>query len=99
MADDIRSRKKSFPVVYAFDHLEGEQLTKLRAIYGSAAMNDSDVAVVLALLDASGARAVAEDEAERHAGEAIDVIASLAMDPERRRDIEALASFFVHRSA
>ena len=99
VADDIRSRKKSFPVVYAFDHLDAESLARLRAIYASAPMSEGDVAAALALLEASGARDAAEAEAERRAGAAIDVIASLPLDRERRRDIEALASFFVHRSA
>ena len=99
VADDIRSRKKSFPAVYAFDHLDGEQLARLRTIYAAEAMSEDDVAVARALLEASGARDTAETEAERRAGSAIDVIALLPLDRERRRDIEALASFFVHRSA
>ena len=99
VADDIRSRKKSFPVVYAFGHLEGARLAQMRAIYGGATMSDDDVEAVLALLDAAGARAASVAAAERWVAAAVAAITPLALDAERRRDIEALASFAVHRSA
>jgi geranylgeranyl diphosphate synthase type I len=99
VADDIRSRKKSFPVVYAFDHLDGDRLARLRGIFSSAEMSEGDIATVLALIEMSGAREAATAEAERRAAAAIDAIAWLQLEGERRRDIEALAAFFVHRSA
>ncbi len=99
VADDIRSRKKSFPVVYAFEHLAPAPLEELRAIYASHALNEERVERVLALLEQAGACEAAAAAAERWASLALDAIAPLRLDPERRRDIEALASFFVHRSA
>lgn len=99
VADDIRSRKKSFPVVYAFGHLDDERIERLRAMYAGGAMREDDVAEVLALLDAAGARAASVATAERWAAAAVEAIARAELDAERRRDIEALASFAVHRSA
>ena len=99
VADDIRSRKKSFPVVYAFEHLAPASLEKLRAIYASPPMSEDAVEQMLALLDEAGARAAATADAERWACAALDAVAPLRLHPERRRDIEALASFFVHRRA
>ncbi len=98
VADDIRSRKKSFPVVYAFGHLDGERLAELRSIYASPPDDDA-VGRVLGLLDAAGAREASVASAARWAASAVDAIARIELDAERRRDIEALASFAVHRSA
>jgi geranylgeranyl diphosphate synthase type I len=97
-ADDIRSRKKSFPVVYALGHLDGELLTELRSIYGSAP-DEEAIGRVLGLLDAAGARAASVAVAERWATSAMDAIAGVELNGDRRRDIEALASFAVHRTA
>lgn len=98
VADDIRAKKKSFPVVWAFEHARGDDLTHLTRAYDSA-MSDSDVASVLDVLDMIGAREVATAEAHRWAARAIDAIRPLTLDEQRRADIEAIATFFVERSA
>jgi geranylgeranyl diphosphate synthase type I len=97
-SDDIRARKKSFPVVWAFDHLQGEDLAELQRIYVSAP-SDSDVASVLALLDAANARKASTSHAEQWAAQAIETLRPLELDPQRRAEIEAIAAFFVHRRA
>ncbi len=99
VADDIRSRKKSFPVVYAFEHLDAAAAERLRRIYSSPDLGDADVEDVLSLLESVDARGVATTEAARWAAAATQALAPLGLDPERRRDIEALASFFVYRAA
>jgi geranylgeranyl diphosphate synthase type I len=96
-ADDIRARKKSFPVVYGFDQLEGESLKELERVYGSPAPSDRDVDGVVALLDSVNARGASTSSAEQWAAQAIDTLRPLELHPERRQEIEALASFFVHR--
>jgi geranylgeranyl diphosphate synthase type I len=99
VADDIRSRKKSFPVVWAFDHLSGDALRRFEAVYVSAEVTEADVETVLVLLDEAGARAAASAEAARWADEALALLGPRQLDAERRRDLEALAAFFVHRTA
>ncbi len=99
VADDIRSRKKSFPVVYAFERLGAASRERLRTIYASPEMSEADVKAVLALLGEAGAREAGSAEAVRWAAAALDALAPLRLDPERLGDIEALASFFVHRTA
>ncbi|MDP9238622.1 MAG: polyprenyl synthetase family protein [Chloroflexota bacterium] len=107
VADDIRSRKKSFPVVYAFDHLSADRLAQLERIYAhdrtleqgakTGVVSVDDVDAVLSLLESIGARAAATAEAERWSRSALAVLAPLKLEPERRSELEALASFFVHR--
>jgi geranylgeranyl diphosphate synthase type I len=99
VADDIRSRKKSYPVVYAFDHLDAAGRSRLEQIYAQERLSEDDVRGVLALLDAADARAVSTETAERYAASALELLRPLRLDAERRADIEALAAFFVHRSA
>ncbi|MEX2225515.1 MAG: polyprenyl synthetase family protein [Dehalococcoidia bacterium] len=96
-ADDIRARKKSFPVVFTFDHLEGAALEKLERIYASPAPSDAAVADVLTLFDSVRARQAATSMAEQWATQAIESLRPLELNPDRREEIEALASFFVHR--
>jgi len=97
-SDDIRSRKKSFPVVYAFDHLSGGDLDELERIYAATAIGDRDAERVMELLQSVHARAASTEAAERWAARALEAIAGARLG-DQRRDIEALAAFFVHRRA
>lgn len=96
-SDDVRSRKKSFPVVYAFDRLKDAGLGEMQRIYASPVVEDADVERVLELLDSVSARATATAVAEEWAAQAVETLRPLELSPDRREDIEALASFFVHR--
>lgn len=101
VADDIRSKKKSFPVVYAFEQLDAGLQRDLAAIYAKDRMTDGDVADVLGLLAAGAgdARRTAVASAKRHSNAALEALAPLDLDADHRADIEALASFFVSRTA
>ncbi len=99
VADDIRSRKRSFPIAWAFEHLRGEAASALGRIYASDAISEGDVETVVALLNEAGAPEVATADAVRWADAGIAALRPLRLDEELRRDIEALAAFFVHRSA
>jgi len=99
VADDIRSRKRSFPIAWAFEHLRGEAATTFARMYASDAIGEGDVEAVVSLLNEAGAPDVATAEALRWADAGIAALRPLQLDGERRRDIEALAAFFVHRSA
>jgi geranylgeranyl diphosphate synthase type I len=99
VADDIRSRKRSFPVAWAFEHLRGEPAAALSRAYASNAMTESAVDAVVGLLNEAGARENATSEALRWADAGIAALKPLRLEEERRRDLEALAAFFVHREA
>jgi geranylgeranyl diphosphate synthase type I len=99
VADDIRSKKKSFPIVWAFDHARDDELARLDRAYNADPISDADVDAVLDVLDSMGAREVATGEAHRWSDAAVAAIAPLALDDERRADIEAIAAFFVQRSS
>jgi geranylgeranyl diphosphate synthase type I len=99
VADDIRSRKKSFPVVYAFEHLGPDERARLGQIYASPRLADSDVETVLEMFEVADARAASTAAAERWATAAVELLRPLSIDAGYRTDLEALASFFVNRPA
>jgi geranylgeranyl diphosphate synthase type I len=99
VADDIRLRKKSFPVVYAFDHLDDTRRRELDRLYRAPLTNEEDVTAVLDLLEAAGARRASNGAAQQYAADALAAIRDLALDRDHRADSEALAAFFIERSA
>lgn len=98
VADDIRSRKKSLPVVHAFERLSGAALAELERVYGADAdVPGDDVERVLALLDEAGARAAAESYARRELERALALLRALPLDEGRRVEIERIGGYFVER--
>ena len=75
VADDIRSRKKSFPVAWAFEHLRGEAARTLARIYHVGRNQRERRAMsVVALLTEAGAQEVATATAARWASAAVDAV-------------------------
>jgi geranylgeranyl pyrophosphate synthase len=52
---------------------------------------------VLAVLERSGARAASEEAADSQVEEALTCLQGLDLVPARRRELEALALYLVHR--
>ncbi|HLE88525.1 MAG TPA: polyprenyl synthetase family protein [Candidatus Limnocylindria bacterium] len=107
-AGDIRKRKKTFPVVWALQHAEGEDLARLHAIYrapddavGGPGASDADgptpeeVTEVLTILERSGARRHAEEEALRYRAQAIRTAEALPVPPERLAELRALVESMI----
>lgn len=97
--EDIRARKKSFPVVYAFERASSDDRAALQAIYDQNALHAEDVAKVLRILERTRARASSQRAAARYATRALRHLEGLDLVPERRRDLETLAAYFVNREA
>jgi geranylgeranyl diphosphate synthase type I len=97
VADDIRTRKKSFPVVWAFEHAPQAARERLDRLCNGE-MVEADVSEAVSLLEEAGARQAAVDVAELWVEDALGQLEGLDLVEERRRDIEALAAFFVARS-
>ena len=99
VADDVRSRKKSFPVMHAVATLDAARRDELLRLYAGDTMSERDVESAIALLGAAGARAAGTAAARGHAAAAIEALRPLPIDDARRRDIEAIAGYFVSRQA
>ena len=99
VADDIRSRKKSFPVVCAREQLDASGRAELERLFASESMTDDVVESALALFERANARQAATAAAAEWAASAVEEVRGVSLEEERRGDLAALASFFVYRTA
>jgi geranylgeranyl diphosphate synthase type I len=95
--DDIVARKKSFPVVYALEHALEDDRRSLRRIYGGDTVTPEGVAEVTAVLERSGAHVASDEAAACHVERALTCLQGLDLAPARRRELEALALYLLHR--
>ena len=95
--NDIRRRKKSFPVVVAFERATGKDLDDLSRIYGQDELNEQDVDRVLAVLDEVGAQGRSQTLTESSAEEALEALKPVELPPWARNEAEALVDFLSRR--
>ncbi len=70
-ASDIARRKKTLPVIYAFEHAGPEDRERLATLYGNGGPTQDDVAEIVAILERTGARDYTRDQARRYRDEAL----------------------------
>ena len=88
---DIARRKKTLPVIYAFEHAGPEDRERLAELYGNGGPTADDVAEVIAILERSGAHDFTRTEARRHRDEALaELDAAGVVDPEARARLEEI---------
>jgi geranylgeranyl diphosphate synthase type I len=68
---DVARKKKTLPVIYAFEHGAPADRDRLAALYAMDRPTDADVAEIVAILERSGARKYTRDEARRYRDEAL----------------------------
>jgi geranylgeranyl diphosphate synthase type I len=78
VSSDILTRKKTLPIVYAWDEPE------LQTLYGQESLGEKDVGRVLAILEAYGARGFAEQLARQYSEQALHYL-DLAGDATQAR--------------
>jgi geranylgeranyl diphosphate synthase type I len=70
-ASDVLHRKKTLPVIYAWEHAGPEDRDRLAALYSVTDPTDAEVAEIVAILERSGAREYTRDQARRHRDDAL----------------------------
>lgn len=95
--DDVRARKKSFPIVFALEHAAEADRRTLRSIYGADAMSDEGVLEVCAILERSGALAESERMADDYARRALARLRDVRLHAKRRLELERLAGYVARR--
>jgi geranylgeranyl diphosphate synthase type I len=98
LASDIRRRKKTLPIVYALEKAQDGLKEELVNIYQNGALDDSAVAAVLKILEATGAQAIAQEMTQKFCHEASQAVGRLALVPSGKHDLQALVNFMTERS-
>lgn len=93
VGEDIVSKKKSLPVVYALDTGDVE----LREIYAQDEIRIPQVQVVIERLDKLGAREYATKMATRHSELALDALESTGIQNQAQDRLRELALFLLER--
>jgi len=91
---DLLSRKKSYPVLAAMQSAAGAEL---RALYAQAIWQESDLARVEQILNASGARADAARQAEIYAERARAALAATRLENDASARLRVLVAQLVYR--
>jgi geranylgeranyl diphosphate synthase, type I len=85
---DVARRKKTLPVLYAFEHAEPAERERLVALYSIAEPAAADIAGIVAILERTGAQAFTRTEARRYRDQAIAELGALeVIDPEVRDEL------------
>jgi geranylgeranyl diphosphate synthase type I len=94
---DIARKKKTLPVVHAFQHVVGPDRDLLRSVYAKPEVSDDDIFSVLDVLQRWNCRYFAQGLAEDYRSRAMNVLARTSIPPEARRGFDELNSFILER--
>ena len=95
--NDIRRRKKSYPVVFALERSTGHAQTDLLRIYAQEELQEDDVHRVLAILEEVGSRENAQQLTEISAAQALDALKPVTLPDWARTEAEELVDFLARR--
>jgi geranylgeranyl diphosphate synthase type I len=88
---DIARRKKTLPLIYAFEHAGPEDRERLSTLYGNGGPTVEDVAEIMAILERTGARQFTRDQARRYRDEALSELdAAGVVDRDARARLEEI---------
>ena len=94
---DIRRRKKTYPVVHAMSNAEGAALDRLTGIYSQDQIDDSQVDVVMDVMEGLDTRKSTQALAARHCEEATYWLSTVEFDGEAKRDMEEVVQYLLVR--
>ena len=94
---DIVQRKKSYPIVYAFQEATGAARVELLRLYGQETLSEPDVDKVMEILQEIGGAQQTDYLTEITANEARTALATLELPPWATEEAENLVEFLAHR--
>ena len=95
--NDIRRRKKSYPVVFALERASGQAMDDLLRIYGQEELAEDDVQRVLAVLDEVGSREQSQRLTETAAAQALEALKPVSLPAWAQTEAEELVDFLARR--
>ncbi len=97
VADDLRSRKKTLPVLHVLNRSEDARAMRLRQLYSQERLSEADVAEAICILNECGARQYAEYLAAHYLHETLAEIDALEGETQAIEALRELALFLVQR--
>lgn len=95
--NDIRRRKKSYPVVFALERASGRAMDDLLRIYAQEELEEDDVQRVLAVLDEVGSQEHAQRVTEAAAAKALEALKPVSLPQWAQTEAEDLVDFLARR--
>ena len=95
--NDIRRRKKSYPVVFALERAHGRAMDDLLRIYGQEVLEEVDVQRVLAVLDEVGSQEQSQRLTEAAAERALEALKPVSLPRWAQNEAEELVDFLARR--
>jgi geranylgeranyl diphosphate synthase type I len=84
---DVPRRKKTLPVIYAFEHATPADRERLVALYANGSLDGGHVREIVEILERAGAREYTRDQARRHRDRALaelDAAGTIEREPRQR---------------
>ena len=97
--NDIRRRKKSFPVVFALNHASHRSRSDLSEIYSKPDLDEDDVARVMSILDEAGAREQSQNIIDDNAADALSALDQVSLPAWARDEAEGLVDYLARRES
>ena len=95
---DIREKKKSYPVLVAFERAEAADRAALRRIYAQETLSDQDVSDVLGILERCGSMAETDRIASEYFERALARLDATGVAGQTQNQLRQLAAFLVRRA-
>jgi len=89
MAEDLRQRKKTLPVVYALS--QSKDKAKLERLYSKRHIDGGDIPLVLRILDESGARAHSQNLVQEYCRRALEQLEASGVERNRQNSLKQIA--------
>lgn len=88
---DLAHKKKTLPVIYAYEHAGPEDRARLAELYATADPEPEAVAEIVAILERTGAREYTRDQARRYRDEALaELDGAGVVEPAARAHLEGI---------
>jgi geranylgeranyl diphosphate synthase type I len=90
---DVPRKKKTLPVIYAFEHATPEDRDRLAALYANGNLRPDHTAEIVEILERSGAREYTRDQARLHRDRALEALAAAGtLEREPRARLEEIVT-------
>jgi geranylgeranyl diphosphate synthase type I len=97
-ASDIRNKKKTLPVLYAFEQASQEKKKLLLEKYQKEHLDDHDINQVMEVLEGVGAHEYCKKVAKQYEDEALQELEKTNLDGSAIQELKTLARFLVKRT-